>query len=89
MLPQSKVQSALKSAISDFKKALNLKSLYSKMQISRHLFKILKPPLRFVQTTAFGAIPYDHDQIVTAMEHHITLHIAYYKWSAVRRITLR
>ena len=27
VLPQSKVQSALKSAISDFKKALNLKSL--------------------------------------------------------------
>ena len=58
---------------------------YSKMQNSRHLCKILR--LRFALYKQLHLAQFC--MIMTAMEYHITLHIAYYKWSAARRITLQ
>ena len=55
-----------------------LYSNYSKMQNTRKKSQTLPC---FVQTTAFGAIPYDHDHN-WSMEHPITLYIPSWKWSA-------
>ena len=57
--------------------------IYSKVQISRHLCKILRLCFALYKQPHLAQFR----MIMTAWS--TTLHIAYYKWSAARRITLQ